>query len=91
MQTAGSLLEKKNEKKVQKPRCIRQEKHGFKRVGGPPPAAVPDDPITQTVRDILQRRFNPLPNPYDDEADLHDKTHPFKKFHSCSSEFLSNK
>ena len=42
----------------------------FRMDGGLPPAAVPDDPITQTVGDILQRRLNPLPNP-------HDKTHPF--------------
>ena len=41
------------------------------------PAAFPDDPIAQTVVDILQRRFDPLPNPYDDVAVPHDKTHPF--------------
>ena len=45
-------------------------KQRFRTDGWLPPAAVPDDPIAQTVGDILQRRLNPLPNP-------HDKTHPF--------------
>ena len=52
-------------------------KNGFKWVVGPPPAAVQADPIAQTVGDILQRRFNPLPNLYDDDADPDDKTHQF--------------
>ena len=64
-------------------------KERFRTDGGPPPAAIPDDPIPQTVGNILQRRFNLLPN-------THDKTHPFlvsylRNFNSSNSEFLSNK
>ena len=50
-------------------------KNGFERVVDLPPAAVPDDLTAQT--DILQRRFDSLSNPYGDDADPHDKTHPF--------------
>ena len=45
-------------------------KEWFRTGGEPSPAAVPDNPVAQTVGDILQGRFDPLPNPYDDDKDL---------------------
>ena len=52
-------------------------KNGFGRVVDLPPAAVPDDSTAQTVGDTLQRRFDSLSNPYGDDLDARDKTHPF--------------
>ena len=65
--TAGSLLEKKHlEKKKHKNVDASDRKERFQTGGGPPPAVVPDHPKAQTVGDIFQSRFNPLPNPYDE-------------------------
>ena len=66
---------KKREKNTHKNLDASDRKEWFRTSSGP--AAVPDDPIAQTIGDILQRRSDPLPNPYDDDADPHDKTHPF--------------
>ena len=63
------LAEKK--KQQQKNLDASDRKERFRTGGGPPPAAVPDDPIAQIFGDILQRRFDPLLNPYDDDADPH--------------------
>ena len=69
------LAGKKNEKsKIAL--MLQIGKNAFEQLVDPQPAAIPDYPIVQTVGDILQRRFDPLPNPYDDDADPHD-THPF--------------
>ena len=72
---AGKKLEKKQQQKKHKNLDASDRKERFRTGRGP--VAVPDDPIAQTVGDILQRRFDPLPNPYDDDADPRDKTHPF--------------
>ena len=72
LKLAGKKLEKMHKNLDASDRNER-----FRTGGGPPPAAVPDDPIAQTVGDILERRLDPLPNPYDDDADPHDKTHHF--------------
>ena len=74
---AEENLKKKKKKKKHKNLDASDRKERFRTGGGPPPAGVPDDPIAQTVGDILQRRFKPLSNPYDDDADPHDKTHHF--------------
>ena len=65
------MLEKKKIEKKHSSLDASARKERFRTVGGPPPAAVLDDPIAQNVR-----RFDPLPNPYDGNADSHD-THTF--------------
>ena len=75
---------KKNKKKQKTTTTIQEpsdRKERFRMGGESAYATVPDDPITQTIGDILQKRFDPLSKPYDDDADPHDKTHLFLTFY----------
>ena len=76
LEACWKKIEKKKKKKKKHRTLHASDRKEWFRTGGGP-VAVPDDPIAQTVGDILQRRFGPLPNPYDDDADSRDKKHPF--------------
>ena len=44
-------------------------KERFRTGGGPPPPDVPQSSISEAIGSILQKRFDPVPNMYDDDAE----------------------
>ena len=62
----AGVIKRKSKHKAQD---ATDKKERFRTGGGPAPPDSLQDPICQAVMDILQKRFDPLPKLYDDDAD----------------------